>query len=70
MVTKAGAGQHLRKEPLAVTITTECAHCSKPMRIEADSELRHRVEEGANPLIFIPLVNFERLEDTSIIDPF
>ena len=61
---------HLRNEPLAVTIRTECAHCAREMQIEVDSQLRYRVAEGADPLIFIPLVDFEKLKDPSIIDAF
>ena len=61
---------HLRNESLAVTITTECGHCSRPMRIEVDSALNHRVLDGEEPLIFVPLVDFERLKDPSIIDAF
>ena len=61
---------HLRNQPLAVSIETECAHCSRAMQIEVDSELSYRVAVGAHPLIFIPLVNFERLKDPSIIDAF
>ncbi|MCP4659268.1 MAG: hypothetical protein GY856_27985 [bacterium] len=52
-------------------ITTECAHCAQPMQLEIDSELRYRVvEEGAEPLVFLPLVNFRKLTDPSIIDAF
>jgi hypothetical protein len=61
---------HLRNEPLSVTIRTECAHCSRPMGIEIDSELNHRVLEGEEPRIFVPLVDFEKLKDPSIIDVF
>jgi hypothetical protein len=61
---------HLRNEPVAVSIDTECAHCSRSMRLELDSELRCRVAGGADPLIFVPLVNFEKLKDPSIIDAF
>ena len=62
---------HLRNEAIAITIKTECAHCSRPIQIELDSELNHRVvEEGADPLVFVPLVDFEELEDPSIIDAF
>ena len=61
---------HLRNQPLAVTISTECSHCARPMRLQVDSELSYQVEEGADPLIFIPLVNFEKLKDPSIIDAF
>ena len=61
---------HLRNESVAVTIETECAHCSRAMQIEVDSQLRCRVAEDANPLIFIPHVDFEKLKDPSIIDAF
>jgi len=40
------------------------------MQIEVDSQLRCRVAEGADPLVFIPLVDFEELKDPSIIDAF
>ena len=61
----------LRKEPLSVHIETECAHCAQPMHIEIDSELRYRVEEeGADPLVFSPQVDFDRLSEPSIIDAF
>ncbi len=62
---------HLRSQPVSVDIRTECAHCSQPLHIEVDSELRHRVAEvAADPLIFVPLVDFEKLKDPSIIDAF
>jgi hypothetical protein len=61
---------HLRNEPLAITIETECAHCSRSIQIELDSELNHRVVEGTDPLVFVPLVDFEKLKDPSIIDAF
>ena len=61
---------HLRNEPLAITIETECAHCSRSIRIELDSELNHDVVEGTDPLVFVPLVDFEKLKDPSIIDAF
>ena len=61
---------HLRNESIAVTIKTECAHCSRSIQIELDSESNYRVVEGADPLVFVPLVNFETLKDPSIIDAF
>ncbi len=61
----------LREGPLSVAIETECAHCAQPLRIEIDSELKYRVvEKGADPRVFIPLVDFEKLADPSIIDAF
>ena len=61
---------HLRNESLVVSIRTECAHCARRMQIEVDSRLSYQVAEGADPLIFIPLVDFEKLKDPSIIDAF
>ena len=61
----------LRKEPLSFVIETRCAHCGQAIHIEMDSSLNYRVQEaGAEPLIFAPMVDFERLKDPSIIDAF
>jgi len=60
----------LRCESLAVTYRTECAHCARPMRIRIDSELNYVVEEGAAPLVFLPMVNFAKLKAPNIIDDF
>jgi hypothetical protein len=61
---------HLRNESLVVTIETECGHCSRSIRIEVDTQLNCRVLEGEEPLVFVPLVDFEKLKDPSIIDAF
>jgi hypothetical protein len=61
---------YLRQEALAVTFRTDCAHCVRPLRIKVDSELKCVVEEGADPLVFIPAVNFEKLKAPNIIDDF
>jgi len=61
----------LRGEDLSFTIETSCAHCGEPIHIEMDSELNYRVvEEGADPLIHVPMVDFDKLDDPSIIDAF
>jgi hypothetical protein len=61
----------LRGEPLSVAISTECEHCSQPIHIEIDSELGCRVqEEEADPLTFVPLVDFSKLTDPCITDAF
>ncbi len=50
---------------------TACAHCARTIQIEIDSELNYTVlEEGADPVVFIPFVNFKKLTDPSIIDAF
>jgi len=61
----------LRRELLTFAIETACAHCGRPLHFQMDSELRYFVlEQDATPLIFAPLVDFDRLEDPSIIDAF
>ncbi len=61
----------LRGEHLSATIQTECAHCHQPLRLEVDSEMNYQVKEvGAAPVLFVPMVNFEKLNKPSIIDDF
>ena len=61
----------LRGELLSFAVETECAHCGQPLHLEIDSELKYRVAEaGAEPLVFVPMVDFDTLEDPSIIDSF
>jgi len=61
----------LRKERLSFQITTECGHCGKPLNIHMDSDLNYRVEEeGASPLVYAPVVDFDKIADPSIIDAF
>jgi hypothetical protein len=61
----------LRQEKLSFQIETECAHCGKPIHIQIDSDLNYKVlEPGADPLVFVPNVNFATLKDPSIIDGF
>jgi hypothetical protein len=61
----------LRNENLTFTIRTECAHCGKEICIEMDSELHFSISDrDARPLVFVPMVDFSKLEDPSIIDAF
>ena len=61
----------LRGEPLSVRIESECAHCHRPLHLEIDSRLNFRVEESeADPRVFAPMVDFDKLEEPSIIDAF
>jgi hypothetical protein len=61
----------LRNEELDFTIQTECACCSKNIRFEMDSDLNYRNADGDEGLlIFAPSVDFDKLEDPSIIDTF
>ena len=61
----------LRNEPLTFTIQSECADCGKEIHIQIDSDLNYSVSEpDAEPLIFVPQVDFSTLEEPSIIDVF
>ena len=61
----------LRQEPLSVAVSTECAHCDRPLHLALDSDLNYRVGDvGAEPVVFVPLVDFDKLTDPSIIDAF
>ena len=61
----------LRNEKLTCRVDTTCAHCGQPIQIEIDSDLHYRVlSDPAQPLLFVPMVDFDRLKDPSIIDAF
>ena len=52
-------------------VETECGHCQQPLHIEIDSELEFNVvEEGAEPLVYVPLIDVRGLDEPSIIDSF
>ena len=60
----------LQHKAVSVTFRTACAHCAQPMRIDIDSALRCAVEGEAEPLVFVPAVDFTRLKAPNIIDDF
>ncbi len=56
---------------MSVEVVSECAHCSEPMHITIDSDLNYRVkEDGCDPIVFVPDVDFSKLEDKCIIHAF
>jgi len=61
----------LRKQDLTFQVQTECGHCGEPIHLEIDSELNYRVlGEAPSPLVYAPMVDFDKLDDPSIIDGF
>lgn len=61
----------LRGESLSVEVSSQCAHCSRPMHIRIDSDLNYQVsEKGCEPIVFVPDVNFSKLEEKCIIHAF
>ena len=62
---------YLREESLKFTIQTECAHCGEEIHISMDDDLNYSLlEADAQPLVFLPTVDFSTLEEPSIIDAF
>ena len=61
----------LRNQAFSVDIETSCAHCARPMRLSADSDLRFRVHDAAaEPLVFSPQVDWARFEEPNITHAF
>jgi hypothetical protein len=61
----------LRGEPLSVWVESECAHCHRPLHLEIDGQLNFGIKEAeAGPMVFAPMVDFDKLEYPSIIDAF
>ena len=61
----------LRDEPLDFLIESTCAQSGQPIQIEIDGQLEYHVrQEDADPILFVPLVDVDRLDDPSIIDVF
>ncbi|HEY5641126.1 MAG TPA: hypothetical protein VIW01_13860 [Dehalococcoidia bacterium] len=58
-------------EEIAVSVATECVHCSEPMHLDIDSAGRGKVAEAeADPVVFVPRVDFSKLADKCITDVF
>jgi hypothetical protein len=61
----------LRGAPLSFLIESSCAQSGQPIQIEIDGRLDYHVrQEDADPVILIPIVDFDKLDDPSIIDAF
>jgi hypothetical protein len=61
---------HYTNAAASVHVDSTCACCDDPIAFDVDSEMRFRVEGDLEPLIFVKRVDFEKLEDPSIIDAF
>ena len=61
----------LREEKVSIQVATECAHCQRSMEIEIDQDMNCRCpEKDCRPIIFVPDVDFGRLEEPNIINAF
>jgi hypothetical protein len=61
----------LRDERLSVEVETGCAHCGQGLHLTLDSELNWSIKESnANPLVFMPDVDWEHFEAPNIINDY
>ena len=58
--------QHLK-----VAIETKCKHCDQTIRIQVDSDMHISVSEGdADPLLFMPDIDWINFTEPTIIDSY
>jgi hypothetical protein len=61
----------LRNEFVSVEIETKCSHCNQEMQFTVDSNMRVSAREpDANPLVFMPDVDWEHFAERTIIDSY
>jgi hypothetical protein len=61
----------LKNEYILSKIETSCAQTRRTIQIEIDSDLKFSVQtDGADPVLFIPMMNVAKLTEPSIIDVF
>jgi len=61
----------LRKEYVSIEIETTCKHCNQGLHFTIDSNMRVAVRElGANPLMFMPDVDWDHFAEQTIIDSY
>ena len=61
----------LRGEKLSVRIDSECKHCSRPLKLDADEELNWKVvSPDASPLLFEPDMNWKAFAGANIIHDY
>lgn len=54
-----------------MVIESECGHCSRPLRLEVDSEMSVKVgTPGAEPLVFSPQVDWPSFDEPNIIHAY
>jgi hypothetical protein len=61
----------LRGEKLTVRIDSECKHCSEPLSLEVNEELRWRLlSRDAEPLLFEPDIRWDTFRGADIIHDY
>ncbi|UCG24516.1 MAG: hypothetical protein JSW55_00485 [Chloroflexota bacterium] len=58
-------------EGLAFDIQTECGHCGRALGLEVDAAMDFKQDEsGAEPLVFMPDVDWDHFEEPNIIHAY
>ena len=63
----------LREESISFVIDTECACCNRAIKFTMLSDLSYTLDnrsKGASPMVYIPQVDFTKLNAPSIVDDF
>jgi hypothetical protein len=61
----------LRKEYFSIEVETKCEHCSQVMQFTIDSNMRVSIRESdANPLVFMPAIDWNSFAERTIIDSY
>jgi hypothetical protein len=61
----------LRQEYLSIEVETSCKHCDRDLRFTIDSHMEISVHEvEANPLVFMPEVDWAHFSGRNIIDSY
>jgi hypothetical protein len=61
----------LRQEYVSVEVETPCAHCNQVMHFTLDSAMRFSVNDAtANPVVFMPDMDWDNFAERTIIDAY
>jgi hypothetical protein len=61
----------LRKKYVSIEVETMCNHCDQEMHLKIDSNMQVSVYElDANPLVFIPDIDWKNFAEKTIIDSY
>jgi len=61
----------LQKDYVSVEVETKCQHCDRVLQLKIDSNMRISVHEsGANPLVFMPDIDWGNFAERTIIDAY
>ena len=64
-------GRLREREQLTFDIQTECGHCGRELGLEIDGAMNLKLDDsGAEPLVFMPHVDWDRFEDPNIIHAY